>query len=59
MTQWHRDISQTSTSEYLQRIAEKFPAAKATRLVSKLRQPAQNGKVSIVDAAQWLQVLAA
>jgi uncharacterized protein len=51
--------SQSSTSEYMQRVAEKFPTTKATQLVAKLRQPAQHGKIAVVDAADWLNALAA
>jgi uncharacterized protein len=51
--------SQTSTSDYMQRVVEKFPATKATQLVAKLRQPAQHGKIAVVDAADWLTALAA
>jgi uncharacterized protein len=51
--------SQTSTSEFMQRVAEKFPTTKATQLIAKLRQPAQHGKIAVVDAADWLNALAA
>jgi uncharacterized protein len=51
--------SQTATSQYMQRIAEQFPDAKATQLVATLRQPAQHGRIAVVDAANWLAQLAA
>lgn len=51
--------SQTATSRYMQLIAEKFPLAKAIQLVSTLRQPAQHGRIAVVDAAQWLNQLSA
>jgi uncharacterized protein len=51
--------SQTATSQYMHRIADMFPLAKATQLIAKLNQPAQHGKIAVVDAAQWLNELAA
>ena len=43
----------------LQRLADRFPRAKAVQLVRDLRQPEQRGRVAIEPAARWLAGLAA
>ncbi len=52
-------LSDPVPSAYLHRMAERFASANAVQLVTDLRQPAQRGRVEVVEAAQWLAELAA
>ena len=51
--------SDATPSAYLHRMAERFAPARAAQIVAELRQPAQHGRVEVVDAAGWVAGLAA
>ena len=51
--------SDPTPSAYLHRMAERFAPARAVQIVAELRQPAQHGRVEVVDAAGWVAGLAA
>ncbi|MDO9315642.1 MAG: ATP-binding protein [Burkholderiaceae bacterium] len=52
-------LSDPVPSAYLHRMAERFAPARAVQVVDELRQPAQRGRVEVVEAAGWLAELAA
>ena len=52
-------MSDESPSKMLQFIYERFPKTKPIQLVANLRQPKRDGAIQIVNAAQWLSLLAA
>lgn len=52
-------LSDPVPSAYLHRMAERFAPARAVQVVGELRQPAQRGRVEVVEVAGWLAGLAA
>ena len=52
-------LGDATPSAYLHRMAERFAPARAVQVVADLRQPAQHGRVEVIDAADWLGRLAA